>query len=145
MLISLHCSEKGQAVISSPDAADKAHKCFETILNYFKRHRRLSPAFMCFVKSNSIISPKSSKFDSFCFSSHIISASNWKLICLQSKCLKLLVWDVIYHNILKNEQGMPDWLKSVHLCKNVQQAEYYMGNASFLNFDVKLMSRDTLI
>lgn len=35
---------------------------------------------------------------------------------------------------------MPGWLNSVHLCKNAQQAKYYVGNASILNFDLKLMS-----
>lgn len=43
---------------------------------------------------------------------------------------------------MKNEQGMPDWLKSVHFCKSVQQTEYYVGNASILNL---LMSWDILI
>lgn len=42
---------------------------------------------------------------------------------------------------MKNEQVMPDWLKSVHLCKSVQQAEYYGGNANFLNL---LVSWDIL-
>lgn len=42
---------------------------------------------------------------------------------------------------MKNEQVMPDWLKSIHLSKSVQQAEYYVGNASILNL---LMSWDIL-
>lgn len=94
-MLVLCCSEKGQLGINSPEAADEACKCFEgqerkknqTPSNYFKRNMRLSLAFVCSAKWNSIICQKSSKFDSFWFSSYIIFDSNWKFMCLKSKYL----------------------------------------------------------